>query len=345
MLAIEDGYMNLNTLWFALIGVLWTGFFFLEGFDFGVGMLVPFLSKDDVDRRVMINTVGPLWDGNEVWLLVAGGATFAAFPNWYATMFSGFYLALFVILVALIMRGVAFEFRGKHDTVAWRKWWDRALFWGSLLPALLFGVAWGNILRGVPIDGSQEYVGGFFDLLNPYALVAGLTTVGLFVLHGAVFLTLKTTDPIRARARTAARRLAWPATALVFVFLAWTYWNAERMDNKGLVPGFLPIAAIVAVAVVEWLLREKLEGWAFVATGLSIVLITATMFLNLYPRVMVSSLGKGNDLTIWNASSTARTLGVMTIVALVFVPLVLGYQGWSYYVFRKRLSRSDIPQT
>ena len=343
MLAIEEGYMNLNTLWFALIGVLWTGFFLLEGFDFGVGILLPFLGKDDVDRRVMINTVGPLWDGNEVWLLVAGGATFAAFPNWYATMFSGFYLALFLVLVGLIVRGVAFEFRGKHDSATWRAWWDRALFWGSLVPALLFGVAWGDILRGIPIDANQEFAGSFFDLLHPYALVAGITMVVLFALHGAVFLTLKTADPMRTRARDAARRLGWPATALVFAFLAWTYWNAEQADNKGLVPGFIPIAAIVAVAAVEWLLREKLEGWAFVATGLSIVLITATVFLNLYPRVMVSSLGAENDLTIWNASSTGRTLGVMTIVALIFVPIVLGYQGWSYYVFRKRLRREDIP--
>jgi len=343
MIAVEEGYMNLNTLWFALIGVLWTGFFLLEGFDFGVGILLPFLGKDDTDRRVMINTIGPVWDGNEVWLIVAGGAMFAAFPNWYATMFSGFYLALFLILIALIGRGISFEFRAKQDSDSWRRWWDRATFWGSLLPALLFGVAWGNILRGVPIDTQQEFAGTFFDLLNPYSLLAGLTSVALFTLHGAVFLTLKTADPLRVRARRAAIRLALPTTALVFGFLAWTYWNAEQMDNKGLVPGFVPIAAIAAVAVVAWLLREELEGWAFLATALSIVLITATIFLNLYPRVMVSSIRPANDLTIWNASSTGKTLGVMTIVALFFVPIVLGYQGWTYHVFRRRIRREDIP--
>jgi cytochrome d ubiquinol oxidase subunit II len=337
------GYLNLNTLWFALIGVLWIGFFFLEGFDFGVGILLPFLGRDDTDRRVMINTIGPLWDGNEVWLLVAGGATFAAFPNWYATMFSGFYLALFLLLVALIFRGVAFEFRAKHDTRAWKRSWDTAIFLGSLIPALLFGVAFANILHGVPIGPDQEYAGGFFDLLNPYALVAGLTMVALFSLHGAVFLTLKTGGDIHDRARVMARRLTWPAGALVFVFLAWTYWNAEQADNKGLVPGVVPITAIVAVLAVGWLLREKLDGWAFVATGLSIVLITATIFLNLYPRVMVSSTRAAYDLTIWNASSTAKTLSVMTIVAAIFTPLVLGYQGWTYYVFRKRIRREDIP--
>jgi cytochrome d ubiquinol oxidase subunit II len=343
MLAAADGYLNLNTLWFALIAVLWIGFFFLEGFDFGVGTLLPFLAKDDTDRRVIINTIGPVWDGNEVWLLVAGGATFAAFPIWYATMFSGFYLALFLVLAALIFRGVAFEFRAKGHGDRWRAWWDRALFWGSALPALLFGVAFANLLRGVPIvDG--EYVGGFFDLLNPYALVGGLTSLALFTLHGATYLTLKTDDGVQERARATATWLTPVATLLVFGFLAWTYWNAVNLHgDKGIVPGAVPIMAIVAVAVVEWLVREKLDGWAFLATGLAIVLITATIFLNLYPRVMVSSMGGANDLTIWNAASTGRTLAVMSIVALVFTPIVLGYQGWTYHVFRARLRREDIP--
>jgi cytochrome bd ubiquinol oxidase subunit II len=339
----ENGYLNLNTLWFALIAVLWIGFFFLEGFDFGVGTLLPFLAKDDTDRRVIINTIGPVWDGNEVWLLVAGGATFAAFPIWYATLFSGFYLALFLVLAALIFRGVAFEFRAKGSTAHWRAWWDRALFWGSALPALLFGVAFANMLRGVPIEHA-EYVGGFFDLLNPYALVGGLTSLALFTLHGSTFITLKTDGDVCERARVAAKRIAPVATLLVFGFLAWTYWNAVHLhDDTGIVPGVIPIAAIVTVAVVEWLAREDLDGWAFLATGLAIVLITATIFLNLYPRVMVSSLGDANDLTIWNAVSTAKTLTVMTIVALIFTPIVLLYQGWTYHVFRKRLRRDDIP--
>ncbi|MFB3739819.1 MAG: cytochrome d ubiquinol oxidase subunit II [Candidatus Velamenicoccus archaeovorus] len=334
--------MNLETLWFGLIAVLWVGYFFLEGFDFGVGVLLPFLGRDDVDRRVMINTIGPVWDGNEVWLLVAGGATFAAFPDWYATLFSGFYLALFLVLAALIFRGVAFEFRGKDRRSEWKAWWDRAIVGGSVVPALLWGVAWANVLRGVPIDRSGEFAGSFLDLLNPYALLGGVTTLLIFTLHGAVFLSLRTEDPLRERARTAAIRLSWPTTAAVLGFLSWTWVNAVEVDDKGIVPGVIPVAAIGAVAAVSWLLHEKLEGWAFLATGLGIVLLTATIFLNLYPRVMVSSLGAANDLTIWNAASSHYTLTVMTIVASVFTPIVLLYQAWTYWVFRRRLGRHDV---
>ena len=340
---MHEGYLNLPTLWFGLIGVLWVGYFFLEGFDFGVGILLPFLCRDDVDRRIMVNAIGPLWDGNEVWLLVAGGATFAAFPEWYATLFSGFYLALFLILAALIFRGVAFEFRGKDRHPEWKRWWDRAIFLGSALPALLWGVAFANVLRGVPIDAEHEWAGSFFDLLNPYALLGGVTSFLLFTLHGGVFLTLRTDADLQERARRVARTLALPATAAVLGFLTWTFFNAR--DNDGIVPGVVPIGALVAVAAVEWLLREKLDGWAFLATGLSIVLITATIFLNLYPRVMVSSISPANDLTIWNASSTHYTLTVMTWVALIFTPIVLAYQGWTYWVFRERIRRADVEKS
>jgi cytochrome d ubiquinol oxidase subunit II len=337
---VDQGYLNLETLWFALIAVLWIGYFFLEGFDFGVGVLLPFLGRDDLDRRLMVNAIGPVWDGNEVWLLVAGGATFAAFPDWYATLFSGFYLALFVILAALIFRGVAFEFRGKDRRPAWRAWWDRAIFWGSAVPAVLWGVAFANVLRGVPIGPDHEWAGSFLDLLNPYALLGGVTSLLLFTLHGGVFLTLKTDGDLRDRARRLSRWLAVPAATAVFAFLAWTFVNAR--DNDGVVPGVVPIAAIVAAVAVEWLLRERLDGWAFVATGLAIAAITATIFLNLYPRVMPSTLGAPNDLTIWNASSSHYTLTVMTVVAGVFTPLVLAYQGWTYWVFRRRLSRDEV---
>ena len=337
---MEQGYLNLETLWFALIAVLWIGYFFLEGFDFGVGILMPFVGKDDIDRRILVNTIGPVWDGNEVWLIVAGGATFAAFPEWYATLFSGFYLALFLILAALIFRGVAFEFRGKDKHPEWARWWDRAIFWGSALPAFLWGVAWANILRGVPIDANKEFVGTFWSLLNPYALLGGATSLLLFTLHGGVFLTLKTDTELQLRARRVAKVLALPATVAVLGFLSWTFVNAR--DNDGIVPGFVPILGLIAVAAVEWLLREKLDGWAFVATGLAIVLITATIFLNLYPRVMPSSISAANDLTIWNAASTHYTLKVMTIVALIFTPIVLLYQGWTYWVFRKRIRRADV---
>jgi len=278
-----------------------------------------------------------------VWLIVAGGATFAAFPEWYATLFSGFYLALFLILAALIFRGVAFEFRGKDKHPEWARWWDRAIFWGSALPALLWGVAWANILRGVPIDTHKEWAGSFFDLLNPYALLGGATSLLLFTLHGAVFLTLRTDTELQIRARRIARTLAVPGSLAVLGFLTWTFFNAR--DNDGIVPGVVPIGAIVAVVGVEWLLREKLDGWAFLATGMCIVLITATFFLNLYPRVMPSSIGAANDLTIWNASSTHYTLTVMTWVALIFTPLVLLYQGWTYWVFRKRIRRADVEKS
>jgi len=231
---------DLNTLWFALIAVLWMGYFFLEGFDFdfGVGILLPFLGRDDVDRRVMVNAIGPVWDGNEVWLLVAGGATFAAFPGWYASLFSGFYLALFLILLALIVRGVAFELRGKHDDPRWRRWWDRAIFLGSLVPALLWGVALGDVLHGVPVGSGQRFVGSFLDLLQPYALLGGVMTLLLFSLHGAVFTALKTSGELAERARASARRLAWPAALAVLAFLVWSYVNAVRADNRASSPAW-----------------------------------------------------------------------------------------------------------
>lgn len=334
-------YTNLNTLWFALIAVLWLGYFFLEGFDFGVGILLTFVGRDDLDRRVVINTIGPLWDGNEVWLLVAGGATFAAFPEWYATLFSGFYLPLFLVLVSLIARGVAFEYRAKHTDPRWRSGWDAAIVGGSLVPALLWGVAWANIVHGVPINQAGEYTGGFFTLLNPYALVGGLTSLCLFTLHGAVFLTLKTKGDVRERAHRLAGRLALPAAGLLLVFLAWTWANARSGDD-GIVPGIVPVSGLVAALVVGWLIRENLDGWAFAATGGAIVLSFATLFLNLYPRVMPSTTDPDFSLTIFTASSTPYTLGVMTIVAAIFTPVVLLYQAWTYWVFRARIGREDI---
>lgn len=339
--ASTSAYSGLEIFWFIVIAILWSMYFVLEGFDFGVGMLLPILGRDDLDRRVLINTIGPVWDGNEVWLLTAGGATFAAFPNWYATLFSGFYLPLFLILAALIFRGVAFEFRAKRAFPAWQAAWDQAIFWGSLIPALLWGVAFANILRGVPIGAHESYLGSFFNLLNPYALVGGITTLLLFALHGAVFLSLKTTDEMHEQSSRAAKMLAPAATAALTAFLAWTYVNAHHMHNTGLVPPIVPVLAFAAVAAVGWLLRERLEGWAFVATAVAIVGTVATIFLNLFPRVMVSSISKTYDLTISNAASAPYTLKVMTIAALIFTPLVLVYQGWSYWVFRARVRRPD----
>jgi len=327
--------MDLNTLWFILIAVLFIGFFFLEGFDYGVGILLPFLAKTDDERRVTINSIGPFWDGNEVWLLTAGGAMFAAFPNWYATLFSGFYLALALILLALILRGVAFEFRSKDERPGWRRLWDGCLFVGSLLPALLFGVAFGNIIRGVAIDGSMTYVGSFFDLLNPYALVTGVTTLLIFTLHGALFLSLKTEGVIEQRAKAAAKRLVLPVIGVALVFALYSYFETD-IFRAPLAAVALILGAVLLVAV-WYFIRSGRWGRAFVGNGLAIALVAISMFGSLFPRVMISTLGAENDLTIYNASSSPYTLQIMTVIALTLVPVVLAYQGWTYWVFRKRV--------
>ena len=341
MLIALAGPTGLQQTWFALIGILWLGYFFLEGFDFGVGTLLPFVSRDDLDRRQVINTIGPVWDGNEVWLLVAGGATFAAFPLWYATVFSGFYLALFVVLAALIFRGMAFEIRSKRESLKWRLWWDRAIFWGSSVVALLWGVAFADFVHGVPLAANATWTGTFFDLVKPYALLGGLTSLTLFTLHGATYLGLKTTGHVHERSRAIGLALAPVATLLTFLFLFWTYLTAVHTHQDGLVPPFLPIVGLLAVASVGWLIREKLEGWAFTATALGVVSFFATLFLNLYPRVLVSSIDERFSLTIQGSASQPYTLKVMTIVALIFTPFVIVYQAWTYWVFRQRVRRPD----
>ena len=330
--------MDLNILWFVLVAVLFIGFFILEGFDYGVGMLLPFLGRDDRERRVIVNTIGPVWDGNEVWVLTAGGAIFAAFPNWYATLFSGFYLALFLMLFALIIRAVAFEFRSKDERPAWRALWDWAIFVGSAIPALLWGVALGNLLRGVPIDANMQYVGGFFNLLNPYALIGGLATLSMFLLHGALFLNLKTDGELRERALAATRRIGPVTTVLVFLFVFATPFLTDAYARLGVNPGVVPVAGGLTLLAAGWMVRQGRMGWAFVLTSLNIALSVVTIFMALFPRVMVSSLNPDWSLTIYNASSSRYTLGVMSIVALIFVPIVLGYQIWSYWVFRRRIS-------
>ncbi|TDD70610.1 cytochrome d ubiquinol oxidase subunit II [Actinomadura darangshiensis] len=329
--------MELTTVWFVVIAFLWTSYFFLEGFDFGVGMLLPVLGRDDVERRVVINTIGPVWDGNEVWFIVAGAATFAAFPEWYATLFSGFYLPLLAILLALIIRGVAFEYRGKRDDARWRSRWDKAIFWGSLVPAFLWGVAFANMVRGVPLDADHEYAGTLADLLSPYALLGGLTTLILFVLHGAVFLALKTSGTIRFRARRIADLAVVAAIAAGGSFLLITQVQygkpATWLTAAGAAAGLLLAGAAN---------RRGREGWAFIGTGAAIVLAVATLFTALFPDVLPSTLGSGS-LTTANAASSDYTLTIMTWVAAVFTPIVMIYQGWTYWVFRKRISTSQIP--
>lgn len=329
--------MDFNSVWFILIGVLFSGFFFLEGFDYGVGILLPFMGKDDRTRRMVINSIGTFWDGNEVWLLTAGGAMFAAFPQWYATLFSGFYLALVLMLLALIVRGVAFEFRSKDKNPRWRKTWDWMIFFGSFVPALLWGVAFANIIRGVPIDQNMTYVGGFFNLLNPFALVGGLATLALFTLHGAIFLNLKTEGALRDNAHSFALKLWLPALILVYLAAIYSYFDTDLF--KGQVnPGISPFIAAVALLLTGWFIKKGKSGWAFIMTALTIVFITVTMFMGLYPNVLVSSLDKAWSLTVENAASSPYTLKVMTIIAVIFTPIVLIYQGWTYWVFRKRIS-------
>jgi len=329
--------MDLNILWFILIAVLYIGFFVLEGFDFGVGILLPFLAKEDVERRAVINTIGPFWDGNEVWLLTAGGATFAAFPQWYATLFSGFYLPLFLVLLGLILRGVAFEFRSKDESPVWRTTWDWCIFVGSLLPALLFGVAFANIVKGVPINDKMQYVGGFFNLLNPYALLGGIASLISFTLYGAIFLSMKTTGNLMEQARKAAKRLWIPTVIVLLAFVAYTYFATDILSRLGVNPGVIPLASIIAILLAGYFINRKMDGWAFLMTAAAIVFAFVTFFTILFPRVMVSSLNPDWSMTIYNASSSPYTLTVMTVVAFIFVPIVLIYQGWSYWVFRKRV--------
>ncbi len=334
---------TLQTIWFLLIAVLWVGYFILEGFDFGVGVLLPFVSKNEADRRAVLTTLGPVWDGNEVWVLVAGGATFAAFPEWYATLFSGFYLPLFLILTSLIIRGVAFEYRSKYGKAQWRQRWDVAIVIASFLPALLWGVAFANIVRGVPIeksaDGYLEYVGGFFNLLNPYSLLGGFVTLSVFLTHGAVFLALKTDGGIRERARAIAIKVGLVAAVAAVAFLAWT--NALLPEFNAIVFSLSLVVAVAWLSGLYAILKVR-EGWAFIFSAATIATFVATLFYALYPRVMPSSLGAQFDLTIRNASATENTLTVMSWVAVVMTPLVLIYQGWTYWVFRKRVSASQI---
>ncbi|MFJ4861283.1 cytochrome d ubiquinol oxidase subunit II [Streptomyces sp. NPDC088748] len=329
--------MQLHDVWFVLIAVLWTGYFFLEGFDFGVGVLTKLLARDRTEKRVLINTIGPVWDGNEVWLLTAGGATFAAFPEWYATLFSGFYLPLLIILVCLIIRGVAFEYRHKRSEDRWQTNWEHAIFWTSLIPAFLWGVAFANIVRGVEIDENMEYVGSFLDLLNVYSILGGLVTLTLFTFHGAVFTSLKTVGDIRDRSRKLATRLGVVTAVLALVFLIWT--QVSRGDGTSLTA--MVVAVLALVAALGFNLAGR-EGWSFALSGVTIAAAVAMLFLTLFPNVMPSSLNDAWNLTVTNASSSPYTLKIMTWCAAVATPLVLLYQGWTYWVFRKRIGTQHI---
>ena len=332
--------LHLSDIWFVAIAVLWAGYFVLEGFDFGVGILLPVLGRSNNERRAMINTIGPVWDGNEVWLLTAGGATFAAFPGWYAAMFSAFYLPLLLVLVCLILRGVAFEFRAKRDSDRWRLRWDAAIFGGSLVPALLWGVAFGNVLHGIPLDAAHNYTGNFFSLLNPYSLLGGVTTLSLFTLNGALFLGLKTTGDLRRRASALAWKIGLAAIVAGAGFLAWTELGYRSAGQVATGVASIVFAAVAAVTLIGGVLASRLgrEGYAFAGVAVAIVTATAALFSALFPDVLRSSVSPAFTLTVGNASSTAKTLALMTVVACIFLPFVLLYQGWTYWVFRKRVT-------
>jgi cytochrome d ubiquinol oxidase subunit II len=330
--------MGLSVLWFVFVAIFWTGFFVLEGFDFGIGMLHGVVGRNDAERQLTLETIGPLWDGNEVWLIVAAAAMFAAFPGWYATLFSGFYLPFVVILLSLILRGVAFEYRDLRPSPRWRQTWTVLMTAGSLLAPLLLGIILGDMLSGVPVDSQQEFSGSLADLLTPYGLFVGITVLALCVVHGATFLALKVDGPLRSRAHAIAR-VAGPIAALaVLGFVIWT-----QTILGSVIPGLVPAIAVLAALSTALLVQRGQEGWAFASTCVAMAGTISSIFLSLYPRVLVSTAGSANDLTVQNTTSSSYSLTVMTIVALLLVPLILLYQGWTYYVFRRRLTPAEVP--
>ena len=329
--------MNLNSLWFILGAILYAGFFLLEGFDFGVGMLMPILGKNDSERRAILETIGPHWDANEVWLITAGGATFAAFPRWYGAMFSGFYPLLLLLLLALIARGAAIEFRSRLPGAAWRGVWDGAIAIGSLLAAGTLGAVFGNLLRGTPINADGIYAGDWLAPFNLYSLICGAAAVCLFLLHGGNFLGLKLDGALGQRARAAARRLWFAALVSVGGFLLLTFLQTDIHRRLGYGSLALPVGLMLGMLIIGYCLRRKRDGWAFFFGGVMVVFFAAAFFIALYPRVMVSSMQPAFSLTVYTAASSDYTLNVMTIVALIFVPVVVLYQAWSYWVFRRRI--------
>lgn len=333
--------MSLNVLWFILIAILFIGFFFLEGFDFGVGMATRLVAKDQRERSLMVNAIGPFWDANEVWLITGGGAIFAAFPNWYATMFSGYYIPLFVVLLSLIGRGVSFEFRSKVPTSKWMNVWDWTIFMGSLLPPFLLGVLFTSLLKGMPIHQDMNMTAGFTDYINIYSIWGGITVALLCYFHGLNFLSLKTEGLIRERATALAQKVVFLVLAALVVFVGLSIVMTD-IFNVRLIPEIILVALIVVSYVMSYVFNiQKREGFAFTMSGLGLAFTVTSIFVGLFPRVMISSINKAFDLTVYNASSGAYSLKVMTIVAVTVLPFVLGYTIWCYYIFRKRVSDKE----
>jgi len=335
--------MDLQEFWFIVIVVLWSGYFLLEGFDFGVGMLLPFVPQNEAEREAMFESIGPVWDGNEVWLVVAGAATFAAFPAWYATMFSGFYLAFLLLLFFLIIRVVSFEWRDKSESPGWRRVWTAANAVGSTGIALIWGIGLANLIHGIPLDSQGDYSGNLVDLFTPYTIFAGITFVLLFAFHGANYLGVRTKDPLHELVVRAGRRLALPAAIVGTIFLIWTVVVAVDRNDKDVFPVVVPaVLGIVALALAAFFAFTGRNGLAFTMTACGAVAAVATLFTGLYPRVIVSSPNFANSLDVSSAASAHYTLAVMTVVALITLPIVLLYQSWTYYVFRARLSGEEI---
>jgi cytochrome bd ubiquinol oxidase subunit II len=336
--------MGLDTVWFCLIAGLWSGYLVLEGFDFGVGMLQPFVARDERERGVVFSSIGPVWDGNEVWLVVAAAATFAAFPAWYATMFSGFYVALLLVLVLLVVRAVSFEWRERGDGNRWRRWWSVVHAGASVAIPFMWGLALASLLHGVPLASNGTFAGSLSDLFSPYAIFAGIVLVLLSLFNGATYLTLRLTGGLRARAQRAATASAWPAAVAGCVFAGWTVVESVDSNDRGVFPSVLPAGlAVTALGLAVWFATRGRSGRAFTATAGGIVLLVATLFTGLYPRVLVSSPDFGNSLTLSNAASAHYTLAVMTVAALILAPVVLLYQGWTYHVLRSRLAGEETP--
>lgn len=333
--------MQLSELWFLLIGVLFVGFMFLEGFDFGVGMSTKFLAKNDSDQRILNATIGPTWAGNEVWLITAAGAMFAAFPHWYATLFSGYYIPFIVLVSALMARGVAFEFREKVDTDRWRNIWDWSLFIGSILPPFLFGVMFSSLIKGLPIDADMNMYAGFLDIVNLYTITGGVLFVALSYLHGLTFISLKTVDDLRERARKSAQKWYAFTGVLIILFIGLTAVYTDAFTAKGMYLIPMYALAVVLYGALFPLLRNKKEGFSFTVTGLVFIIVTASFFIALFPNVMISSLDAAFNISVYEAASGAYSLKVMTVVAATMIPIVLGYTLWTYYVFRKRVSKKE----
>lgn len=334
----------LETIWFLLWGVLWAVYFMLDGFDLGLGTLVPFISSSDQDKRVAYNSIGPFWDGNEVWLITAGGVTFAAFPTMYAVMFSALYTPLLLLLFALILRAVALEFRSKSDNQAWQKLWDVCHFLGSFVPALLLGVAFANIFQGIPIDAEGDFHGNLLTLLNPYGLLGGILFVLLFLVHGALWLAIKAEAPLEDRAGRAAGGIWWALLVVAVIFLAATWFATNLYGNYLAYPVLLliPLITVLALLGVRFFIAKKAWWKAWFASALTIVGATLFVVVGLYPNLLPSSLNPAYSLTIFNSSSSPLTLKIMLGVALTFVPIVLIYQIWGYYLFKDKVTKEDL---